>query len=175
MKNILKSTWIFLIFILSIGSGCNYIGLGNTQSPAVGRGSPDMSSFYTQYAPTKIDIMPLTEFFRPADAQQEQINLYVRLLDSFNSQIKAPGVFRLELYEYVQLSSEPKGKRIILWPDIDLTDPAENNKYWRDFLRAYEFNLTANVPLNQSYILEVTCLCSKGRRLIDEFILTRTD
>lgn len=175
MKKIPQTICIFIILTLSIISGCSYVGLGNTQSPAVGRSSPDMSPFYTQYAPEKIDIMPLTEFFRPPDAEQAQINLYVKLLDSFNSQIKSPGIFRLELYEYVQLSSEPKGKRIILWPDIDLTKPAENNKYWRDFLRAYEFNLTANIPLNQSYLLEVTCLCSKGRRLTDEFILTRTD
>lgn len=166
---------MFLIVILSIISGCRFIGSKKSDSPAAERGSPDITSNYIQYSPVKIDIMPLTEFVRPADSQKGQINLFTRLLDSFNSQIKAPGIFRFELYEHVQRSSEPKGKRIMLWPDIDLSNPAENNKYWRDFMRAYEFNLSVDAAPNQTYILEVTCLCSRGRRLSDEFILTRTE
>ncbi len=175
MKNIPIKTWMSLIVILSLVSGCKLVGSGNSQTPAADRGAPDMTSSYTQYAPEKVDIMPLTEFVRAADTQKAQINLYIRLLDKFNSQIKAPGIFRFELYEHVQRSSEPKGKRIVLWPDIDLANPVDNNKYWRDFLRAYEFNLSADAAPNQNYILEVTCLCSRGRRLTDEFILTRTE
>ena len=75
--------------------------------------------------------------------------MYAALRDSFGSCLKAPGVFRFELYEYVQYSSEPKGKRIIIWPDIDLTDAAENNEYWNDFLRAYEFSLDLEQDMNQ--------------------------
>lgn len=131
-------------------------------------------SVYSHFAPTKINIMPLTEFISPGDARQANINLYVSLLDSFGSQIKSPCVFRFELYQKVQRSAEPKGKRVIIWPDIDLTDPVANDEYWRDFLRAYEFNLPFEFRLgrtNQSYILQVTSLCPTGRRLSDEFAL----
>jgi len=131
-------------------------------------------SVYSHFAPAKINIMPLTEFISPDDARQANINLYVSLLDSFGSQIKSPCVFRFELYQKVQRSSEPKGSRVIIWPDIDLTDLVKNDEYWRDFLRAYEFNLPFEFRLgrtNQSYILQVTSLCPIGRRLSDEFVL----
>ena len=128
-------------------------------------------SVYSHFAPEKISIMPLTEFINPGGTRQANMNLYVSLLDSFGSQIKSPCVFRFELYQRVQRSSEPKGRRVIIWPDIDLTDPVENDEYWRDFLRAYEFNLPFESATNQSYILQVTSLCPTGRRLSDEFVL----
>jgi len=144
-------------------------------------------SVYSHFAPAKISIMPLTEFISSNDARQANpvrsksstsnganINLYVSLMDSFGSQIKSPCVFRFELYQKVQRSAEPKGKRVIIWPDVDLTDPVANDEYWRDFLRAYEFNLPFESAANQSYILQVTCLCPTGRRLSDEFALKLT-
>jgi len=138
---------------------------------------------YTLYAPVKIDIMPLTEFVNLGDTERtskgsrkagSQINLYVSLLDSFGSQKKSPGIFRFEMYEYVQRSAEPKGERVAIWPDLDLTNAVENNRYWRDFLRAYQFNLPFEPASNQSYILQVTFLCPTGKRLSDEFALEHT-
>lgn len=128
-------------------------------------------SVYTQYSPVEIDIIPLTEFVNPGESQQSRINLYVSLLDQFGSEIKSPCVFRFELYEKVQRSAEPKGRRVVIWPDIDITEPATNNQYWRNFLRAYEFNLPFGQAGNQSYILEVTCTSPSGRRLISDFTL----
>jgi len=139
-------------------------------------------SIYAPYAPVKIDITPLTGFVNLSDAEEtsegsrkagSQINLYVSLLDSFGSQKKSPGVFRFEMYEYVQRSAEPKGGRIAIWPDIDLSNAAKNNRYWRDFLRAYQFNLPFEPASNQSYILQVTFLCPAGKRLSDEFVFTQ--
>jgi len=126
-------------------------------------------------APVKAHILPLTEFIDVRDAEgQLRLEVYVSLLDSFGSQIKAPVVFRFELYEYVQRSSDPKGKRINIWPDIDLAEPIENNKYWRDFLRAYEFNLPLDLESYGSYVIQATCLCPNGRRLSAEFVLKHT-
>jgi hypothetical protein len=85
--------------------------------------------------------------------------------------MKAPGSLRFELYEYIPRSAQSKGPRLTLWPDIDLTDPAQNNKYWRDFLRAYEFTLDTQAGRDKAYILEVTCLCPDGRRLSGEYVL----
>jgi hypothetical protein len=96
------------------------------------------------------------------------------LLDSFGSQIKSPGIFRFELYQRALRSAKPKGKRVEIWEDIDLTEPAINHEYWRGFLMAYEFDLPFELDVNQSYILQVTCLCPNGRRLSDEFALKLT-
>ena len=126
----------------------------------------------TGFSPTQIEVLPLTELMNPADSQQgTQLNVYVSLLDAYNEKIKAPGTLRFELYEYVQRSAEAKGQRIAIWSDVDLNSPAENQKYWRDFLRAYEFSLGAQVSSSKTYILEVTCLCPSGKRLSTEWSL----
>ncbi len=160
---------------LYISTGCKHPDTLN-QNPVKTNNDNDIDklSRYTNYAPVKIDIMPLTEFVSPGDNQQSKINIYVSLIDQFGSQIKSPGMFRFELYEYMQRSSEPKGKRAVIWPDFDLTEPAINNDYWRDFLRAYEFSLPCEQTSSQEYILQVTCLCPNGKRLSSEFPLRQT-
>ena len=172
----------FLIFLL-VGAGCQRPLI----HPATGAETDNdfkKLSVYSLFAPAKINIMPLTEFISADNARQANppwlawrsqvatgINLYVSLLDSFGTQIKSPCVFRFELYQRVQRSSEPKGRRVIIWPDIDLTDPAANNEYWLDFLRAYEFDLPFEPDAGQSYILQVMCLCPNDRRISAEFAL----
>ena len=131
-------------------------------------------SAYSRFAPDRITIMPLTEFINTDNIRQISIKSYVSLLDSFGSQVKSPGIFRFELYQRALRSAEPKGKRVVIWEDIDLTEPALNHEYWRDFLRAYEFDLPFELDVNQSYILQVTCLCPNGRRLSVEFALKLT-
>lgn len=124
------------------------------------------------FAPVKIGILPLTELSSPAGAGPGvKLTAFVTILDAFGCQMKAPGVLRFELYEYVPRSAQLKGQRLAMWPNIDLTDPAANHKYWRDFLHAYEFELDAQVGRDKSYILEATCLCPDGRRLACEYTL----
>jgi len=157
--------WVFL-FVLLLAAGCEPMSRGVGAS-----GRRDSAFIYTHhYAAEKIDIMPLTEFVGVGDAEGTfRLNVYVSLLDSFGSQVKGPAIFRFELYEKVPRSGEPKGGRVVIWPDIDLTDRSENNNYWRDFLRAYEFNLDFGPGSEKSYILQVTCLCPNERRLSAEF------
>ena len=73
------------------------------------------------FVPEKIKFNQLTEF-----AQDGQITAYVDMLDQFGSRIKAAGIWRFELYEYVPRSAEPKGTRLYIWPDINLTDAKVN-------------------------------------------------
>jgi len=164
---------ILLLVLFSINVGCEQPA-GPDETTAKKNIIIDKISSYTRYAPSKIDIMPLTDFIGAGDTQNSRINIYVSLLDSFGSQIKSPGMFRFELYEYVQRSAESKGKRAIIWPDVDLTDPVKNNDSWRDFLRAYMFTLPCEKSISQDYILQVTCLCPNGKRLSSEFTLRNT-
>lgn len=131
------------------------------ERPAVTR--PPVAAAANGFAPTQIEILPLTELV--AGEQSTRLNAYVSLLDAYGEKVKAPGTFRFELYEYVQRSSEPKGQRLAIWPDIDLNNPADNQEHWRDFLRAYEFSFASQVPSGDTYVLEVTCLCPNGKRL----------
>jgi hypothetical protein len=161
--------FFFAVLRLLPGLGCE------PQAGDIGQTSKSDNIFgesvsIADYGPKSIEIMPLTGFV--ADANDvTRINVFVSLLDSFSSQLKSPAIFRFELYERIQYSTEPKGKRIKMWPDVDLADAVENNKYWRDFLRAYEFNLDFKPAVDQSYILEVTCLCQDGKRLTGEYII----
>ena len=129
----------------------------------------------SEYGPVKVDIMPLTEFAGAGDGEKPKIKVYVSLLDAFDCQIKTPAVFRFELYQKVPRSAEPKGRRIFIWPDIDLTKPSENNDYWQDFLRAYQFDLDFEPRRNRSYILQVTSMCPSGKRLSADFDLKHTN
>jgi hypothetical protein len=168
MRAIAVVLWICVVGFVLVETGCE-----QASGPAEPTGNPANGSdvlVYARYAPVRIYIMPLTELIAPRDPQEDAVlNAYVSLLDVFGSQIKSPGVFRFELYYYVQRSGEPKGKRPVIWPDIDLTNAAKNNEHWRDFLRAYQFNLPCELQKEQDYILEVTCRCPNGRRLSAEF------
>jgi len=162
---------IFFVMLLVSGiSGCE-----QTKSPVdltiENSGQVNKTAVYLEYAPVKIDILPLTEFATDEDTQQEVINIFVSIQDSFGSQIKSPCIFRFELYQRVPLSADAKGDRIVIWPDIDLIDPETNNEYWRNYLRAYEFKLTFEPQNIQPYLLEVTCLCPNNKRISEEFTI----
>ncbi len=177
MKKIGLIFHIFFLAILTAQTGCEKPRVGPKRIETTPKTASDCNEAfaYISYAPVKIDIVPLTEY-TPAIGSGDgpKIEVYVSLLDSYGSQIKSPGTFRFELYERASRSAEPKGKRIILWPDFDLTDVAENDNHWRDFLRAYEFSLPCESQTSQNYILQATCICPNGKRLSAEFALMHT-
>ena len=170
MKSVRVIFWVVLLIFFISNLGCEPASRP-VQVPPEAKNDLNLSSFYTRFAPTKIDVLPLTELIQATTGQKTRLNLYVSLLDAFGSQIKTPGVFRVEIYDYMQRSAEPKGRRIAIWPDIDLTDPTANNKYWNDFLRAYRFDLPLEQGGVRDYILQVTCLCPNGSRLTTDFTL----
>jgi hypothetical protein len=145
--------------------------------PGGGRSGPDAVpanglSVYQPYVAARLKVTPLTDFVAAGNGEEpSQIKVYVDVLDSFDCQIKSPGTFRFELYEHVEGSSEPRGSRVALWPDVDLTDAVENNSFWRDFLRSYEFNLDFKPRSSGRYILDVTFMSPKGERLSGDFVL----
>jgi len=172
MKLITGTAGACFFTLLLIAAGCGPATPTPPQPPIKADNGPGQLAIYTRYVPAKIHIMPLTEFRCVGGAEEpSKIKVYVTLLDSFGSQIKTPAKFRFELYNYVERSAEPKGKRIAIWPDVDLTGPAENNNYWRDFFRAYEFDVDFSPHKDQTYILLATCFCPNGRRLSADFTL----
>jgi hypothetical protein len=115
-------------------------------------------SIMEDFAPFKVEIMPLTEITISADGREGILKAYVSLIDSFDCQQKWPAVLRLELYKRVFRSADQKGERVNIWPDIDLTDAAKNNNHWKDFLRSYQFTLNFVPAEKPDYVLLVTCL-----------------
>ena len=156
-----------LLFLLCIGAGCDKQGGFTLYS----RIKIDKLLTYAPYEAVQLEIMPLTEFVNDESDGESGIKIYVSLLDSTGCQRKTPGVFRFELYNKVKLTAKPKGRRVAIWPDIDLIKIENNNIYWRDFLRAYEFDLYFEPEDGEHYILQVTCMCPNGKRLWAEYEL----
>ncbi len=157
-----------LLFILALLTypGCN-LGPGSDSPDDLARSN---ASFCARFGPKRLDILPLTHV-ASSSSPDATINVYVSLIDAYDSQIKAPTIVRFELFQYVERSTDHKGKRTAIWPDIDLTDPDTNNNYWQDFLRAYLFSLPVQKSSVDSSILQVTCLCPSGRRISGDFII----
>jgi hypothetical protein len=149
-----------------------WLSLAGCESPTTPTAAPAVEPIVPAelcwgYQATDIRIVGLSGFSEERYGQiGSQLEVVVEMLDSFGSRIKSPGVFRIELYEYLPRSNDPKGKRVFAWPDADLTRPSDNNAAWRDFLRAYRFDLSMDMRpvIPSSYILEVTCLTPAGKR-----------
>jgi len=159
--------------VLFTAGGCDSLSkVSLKQTTAPKKLSP--KSLYQGFEPKKVKILPLTGFQKPENGSVgvEKIVLYVSLLDGFDCQIKAPSIFRFEAYERVPRSPTLKGKRVIIWPDIDLTMASSNNKYWKKFLRAYKFHLDFESEANKDYILQVTAFYPRGKILTDNIILS---
>ncbi len=155
---------VLSVAILLLAAGCepDY----STSSGAVRGAIAEFESFKA-YQPVKAVFLPLSDIYPPGKPHQpDTIMAYVALQDGATSAIKAPAAFRFELYQFKPLSSDPKGKRLHIWEDIDLSAFTDNNKYWRDYLRAYEFKLEYSCTECIRYVLEVTCLCPSGQRLL---------
>ena len=97
------------------------------------------------------------------------------VLDQFGSRIKAGGVWRFELYEYVSRSTEHRGTRLHIWPDIKLTDAKKNYELWQDYLRCYKFDLDFDIDLatDRTYIFQAIYFTPQGKRIIESTQLKR--
>lgn len=166
MRNQMKQSVVCVIFLtaLLLLSGCP-----EDRPQPVGNDGMEGDSECI-YGVSEIHIVGLTTLAPdPEDAFASKMEVYIDLVDSFGSRIKAPGTFRFELYEFAAISGQNTGKRLFLQqPDIDLTDAHENNKYWQDYLRAYVFKIKPEfrVAGGTEYILQVTLL---EKRLSDTF------
>jgi len=128
----------------------------------------------SSYTPVEICIVGLSELTPDIDnPDNSKLKIYIDLLDTAGVRIKSPGTFRFELYEYIPRTSQPKGKRIFIWDDIDLREISANNKLWRDHLRAYQFDLTIDFKPRASdiFILETTYISATGKFLSNTYLL----
>ena len=160
MRFFTKISFLFIIAVLFI-FGCEK----HQKTASVSRPiKPIDANSLCAFAPSEIEILPLTAF-----SDDEKLTVYVNLLDVYKTKIKAPVILRFELYERTESMLGSSGKRVLIWPDFDLSDPGQNNIYWRNFLRAYEFEFEFAPKQNQKYFLQTTCITPLGQRLIAAF------
>jgi hypothetical protein len=160
------------VCLLCMGLLCGGCGPGPAEGPFA-KAAPPPSQPYAGYSPARIVITPWTEIKGQArEDGTRRIRVFVRLVDAFGSDIKSPGVFRFELYERLAKSAEPRGKRLMIWPDFDLTAAEQNNSHWQDYVRSYEFSLDFDPSDAGPYVLEATFIPAEGRRLTNQYLLS---
>jgi hypothetical protein len=116
----------------------------------------DVSDSIANFEPAGITINRLTEISMIDNYNSlASVDIFIDINDTFGVNIKYPGIFRFELYEFKPLSANEKGKMIYRWPPYDLTDAKINNSLWQDPLRCYVFSLELEAQLDKSkkYVL----------------------
>ena len=166
------SLGICMIGLLGMGLLCCGCGPGPSSAPETKSKSSSQPQPFGGFAAARIIITPWTEIKGQArEDGTRQVRAFVRLVDAFGSDIKAPGVFRFELYEKLSRSAEVRGRRVMIWPDFDLTAAEQNNAHWQDYVRSYEFVLDFDPPDTGPYVLEATFIPSSARRLTCQYLL----
>jgi hypothetical protein len=166
------ATTVLLALLIFLQTSCHQ-GPGMMDAalePATRLNDPEPVGFW----PTDVTVLPLTIFWVPPEAgAPPYIHLYVGLRDPYGCFTKAPGIFRVELYERMPRADQAKGRRLSIWPDIDIHNPDENQAYWRDYLRCYELrlDLAPRLKIQEAAILEVTFLGANKERLTTLYTL----
>ncbi len=114
----------------------------------------------------QIHISALTEFVTdPALPDKVQLKVLLEIFNASDPPVPVPCILRFELYEFHSVSSDPRGKRLVIWPEQDLTDAGNANEHWKDLLRGYEFYLPLDfMPRrDKKYVLEATCFADQKR------------
>ncbi len=157
------------LILLCLGiSGCHPTHLATPKGSLT---SSQIPAYLVAFGPKQLSLMRWTEIIGQDNGVSPfKIKIYASLLDSFGVQIKSPGTFRFELYERTRRSAQIRGKRLILWPDVELMEADINNQYWQDYLRSYQFTFDINTPLtDKDYVLQATFFLPDGNRLTAEY------
>lgn len=126
--------------------------------------------------PCRIEI--IEPFTRVRDFDQDnELDGIELLMQAVNSQdnpgLQIVGNVRIELYEFVEASADPKGRRVDRWA-VDLSSVELQQKHWSQLTQMYEFRLEVDpavLPRKRKYVLAVTYDTPDGIHLMDECVL----
>lgn len=108
-----------------------------------------------------VRLLAMTTFEPNAAKDGVQVRAYVQVSEA----IETVG-FRFELYEFVPYDANPRGRRLVQWPDIEAGAAGVMNRHWRGHLGAYEFVMPVEPPptAGKTYLLEVTAIGDRTRQ-----------
>ena len=110
------------------------------------------------------------------DASPDGIELLLQAVNPLgNVGLMIVGVIRVELYEHVQASGIPTGKRLDSWT-IDLAPEESQRRYWNHVTQMYQLRLKINpavVSVARRYVLVVTYTSPLGEHLTDDCVIER--
>ena len=130
--------------------------------------------------PNRIDIVEPFTRVRDFDnnGSLDGIELLMQAVNSLdNPGLQIVGNVRVELFEFVEASAEPRGARIDRW-DVDLSSVELQKKHWNQLTQMYEFRLAVDpaiLPRKRKFVLAATYNTPQGEHLIDECHLEYDD
>ncbi len=138
--------------------------------------NPGDDAMVSLLMPSRIEIVE--PFTRVRDFDQDNalngIELLMQAVNSLgNTGLQIVGNMRIELYEFVEASAEPKGARIDHWA-VDLSSVEMQQKHWNQLTQMYEFRLEVDpavLPRKRKFVLAVTYDTPQGIHLTDECVL----
>ncbi len=108
------------------------------------------------------------------DNTPDGIELLLRAVNSLdNPGLMIVGHVRVELFEYVEASAEPKGQRLDSW-DVDLSSTSKQRTFWNQLTQMYEFRLGIDptiLPHERAFVMAVTYNSPLGDHLTDECVI----
>jgi len=108
------------------------------------------------------------------DDTPDGIELFLRAVNALdNPGLMIVGQVRVELYQYVPASADPKGARLVDWT-VDLSTRQQQQMFWNQLTQMYELRLgldPATIPPASRYVLLVTYRSPLGEVLTDDFVI----
>ena len=115
-----------------------------------------------------VRLLTLTAFEPDVPDEGTILRVFVQPADA-----DAGATYRFELYELKPYNTNPRGRRLMLWPEIAAVRRTDSTTHWRPHVGAYEFELPMHTPSDgQRLVLEVTALLEDGTRQSDMLTLT---
>jgi len=137
---------------------------------------PNEGEMASLLMPDRIDIVePFTQVRDfDKDGALDGIELLMQAVNSMgNPGLQVVGNVRVELFEFVEATAQPRGPRVDRW-DVDLSSVELQQKHWNQLTQMYEFRLAvdpARLPRKRKFVLAVTYNTPQGEHLTDESIL----
>jgi len=108
------------------------------------------------------------------DGTIDGIELMLQPVDSFGDPVKIAGSVDVELYEFVQASAEPEGRRVLPPWRINLQTRDDQKRYWNRVTGMYEIPLKlpeGNRPDKPKFVLTVTYHTPIDTNMTDRMVL----
>jgi hypothetical protein len=131
------------------------------------------SCWYDLFGPRRSEVSYFTKFASFGEGTNNGLVVRVRLLDRFGDPVKALGSFRIETFEYIPRSLEPRGRQIGNWY-VSVLSESDVRSYYDTVDRTFRFPVEFASPVTAArLVVQVTYYLpdGTGRKLIDQRVI----
>ncbi len=161
----MRKLGIIAVAVLAL-AGCS--GTGSPPVTSVAQKNQDM------FAPVSMRIHPIFTQVKDwnGDKHPDGIEAELEFLDRFGDPTKARGKVMFELFDYIKISEDPRGKRMANPYIATINTLEEQETRWNRTSRTYSFQLAfPTVRRDKTYVLTATFEPTTGKRMFSRLII----